>query len=537
MRLLTRGFAVWLAPPVALSYTISTSPPRAADTAAFNLQAQTLSVVKPADGADCTPSSIQVNGQPLSGRPSPEWILDEDRANVSVISSINNINHTLQLSSTSSCLPGALAGVSNSPLPLARVDGIQVTHVYIEAIDGNLSTSNSGFTVSFDRSSQQIIGYLTVPETSHGLDSERSDSSSTVTDDTDSEPNSAALDTDDESLKLQYLENELDALTAAVRKQKAVVEAARHADETATPAQSDKCLTGRIIQGARRLIKLASQRLSQNTKSPADTAVDPDCYYTHSPQSRMFAAMKEVKLCSNAAFGSQEAPPRPTPKTSSSYGGSSSSSYTSSGSGTDTLHSILAPIGVAAAFLCLSCFTVHLHRRCCNPRARAERAARREERRTQRQYARLARQHKWRTWWNQRIGRNNTGSSSDYEEKRFLIRAQEQRLEDAMQNEIRRIRVEHGDIDEEAADIQPESLPPYRSRAGSGRPPSYTSEPVQVVPGSTVVGHLVNDVTCGLEDGLARHPSPVSDITPDSSVANLSRRNSSMTLHSERSVI
>lgn len=77
---------------------------------------------------------------------------------------------------------------------------------------------------------------------------------------------------------------------------------------------------------------------------------------------------------------------------------------------------------------------------CASDRCRARRSASREERRTRRAYRRAARQHSWRKWWN-RYRRPNC--TSDYEEKRTLLLEQEGVLEDAMQQHIHHLVVEH----------------------------------------------------------------------------------------------
>ncbi|OAL21940.1 hypothetical protein AYO22_07537 [Fonsecaea multimorphosa] len=70
-----------------------------------------------------------------------------------------------------------------------------------------------------------------------------------------------------------------------------------------------------------------------------------------------------------------------------------------------------------------------------DPRRRAERAARWEERRTKRLYRKAACKHKWRTWWR---GFRNQGTN-DYEEKREMILEQEglEEEDNGLQKEIR----------------------------------------------------------------------------------------------------
>ncbi|KIW93541.1 uncharacterized protein Z519_06146 [Cladophialophora bantiana CBS 173.52] len=75
-----------------------------------------------------------------------------------------------------------------------------------------------------------------------------------------------------------------------------------------------------------------------------------------------------------------------------------------------------------------------------DPRRRAERAARWEERRTKRLYRKAACKHKWRTWW--KGFRFRSQGTNDYEEKREMILDREGILEedDGLQKEIRTLR-------------------------------------------------------------------------------------------------
>ncbi|KAK0644704.1 hypothetical protein DIS24_g8592 [Lasiodiplodia hormozganensis] len=100
--------------------------------------------------------------------------------------------------------------------------------------------------------------------------------------------------------------------------------------------------------------------------------------------------------------------------------------------------------GVLMAFASLTglaCIFSFIRRNCCTLRQRTERRATREERRTARQYRRLARRHAWKKWWNG--SEDDWDRRADYEEKRALILDQEDRLEEAMQEEIRNLRTAH----------------------------------------------------------------------------------------------
>ncbi|KAF1811537.1 hypothetical protein P152DRAFT_474694 [Eremomyces bilateralis CBS 781.70] len=103
------------------------------------------------------------------------------------------------------------------------------------------------------------------------------------------------------------------------------------------------------------------------------------------------------------------------------------------------LHILLSIVTLAFIFRLLrSC--------CCSPRQRAERAARREEARTAREYhsAALSQQpSKWRKCFSRRSSKNPAMDTMNYEEKTQLVRQQENVLEREMQNEIRGLQIAH----------------------------------------------------------------------------------------------
>ncbi|KIW08697.1 uncharacterized protein PV09_00644 [Verruconis gallopava] len=87
-------------------------------------------------------------------------------------------------------------------------------------------------------------------------------------------------------------------------------------------------------------------------------------------------------------------------------------------------------------------FLFSLLRRCCmSDRKRAERAAERERRATERLYKCAARKQSWRDWWTGRKRGKPGYRQGDYEEKRALILQQEHILEGAMQDEIQQLRI------------------------------------------------------------------------------------------------
>jgi len=138
----------------------------------------------------------------------------------------------------------------------------------------------------------------------------------------------------------------------------------------------------------------------------------------------------------------------------------------------------------------------------------------------------------------------------DYEEKRSLILAQENVLEGVMQQEITQLRLAHGIVEdivhaaEEgrlptideisrviAADRRSRrsSPPTYRSGASSTQPPSYhTDDEESFMPVVNEYEFKPSGEGCALSG---------TDITPESSVVNLSPRNSCETLRTLYSAV
>lgn len=181
------------------------------------------------------------------------------------------------------------------------------------------------------------------------------------------------------------------------------------------------------------------------------------------------------------------------------------------------LGAVLSAMAVAVAGFCV-CMRLR------NPRARAEFATWREERRTARRFRRAARRHAWREWFRQRFPARCT----DYDEKRRMILEQEDVLEHATGAEMMRLAVaaEEGRVPSR----QPSSVgrpPSYRSRASSeGAPPSYHRF---AAGGHAMVQRTGGSMLCG--SSIAGTDVP--ELTPDSSVRDLSPRQSFETLRTD----
>ncbi|KAL9600072.1 MAG: hypothetical protein Q9219_003442 [cf. Caloplaca sp. 3 TL-2023] len=176
--------------------------------------------------------------------------------------------------------------------------------------------------------------------------------------------------------------------------------------------------------------------------------------------------------------------------------------------------------------LILSSLIVWVILRLRDPRVRADRAARREERRNKRLYARAARQHKWKRWFCSWRHRNHRCTPvSTWDEKRARVVEQEEVLEEVMKSGIRRLRNAQrvgGSIN---AAEQGRSIYVYDSDDSRRRSretlPGYESEGTQPPSYETDVECEITGVADGFRCILADR-----DYSPDSSVISTSPRTS-----------
>ncbi|KAI4118941.1 MAG: hypothetical protein LQ345_001078 [Seirophora villosa] len=181
---------------------------------------------------------------------------------------------------------------------------------------------------------------------------------------------------------------------------------------------------------------------------------------------------------------------------------------------------------VFGLILVISSLIIWVVLRLRDPRLRADRAARREERRNKRLYRMAARQHQWKRWfcsWRHRDHRCTPVSTWD--EKQARVLEQEEVLEVVMRQDIRKLRrarrarnnisaAEQGqsiyicDSDDSRRRSR-ETLPGYDSE--STQPPSYEAD---------AIGRVTR-----VADGFRYSPGDRED-TPDSSVISTSPRTS-----------
>lgn len=462
---------------------------------------------------------------------------DEDWSAASAFA-VNTFHETagwrsLQVTATTICAPSArakrrLAASSASP---PSSDVLQVTSIRVTHINGEPVRSFAGFTISYDQSSRDIVSTDNVPESSllwpaHHLSPQLTSSS---------HPEHTQQLVSQEIQRLRDLEADLQSFSSVVEKQRVLVGDLTDNHFTGTKESLAKCerdlgcLVKTIAGKVKGCFHIIYLKYGPHKSTPAASS-GTDCVLPTTREDRIDALVNNRPIC--VAQAEPDGLHSPASAETISLPGSSRS-YWELPRSTGALQSLYALLVVIASFFCLTCVVTSLRRRCCSPRARAERAARREERLARRQYRDLARRKAWKDWWAARLRCNSHPASTDYEEKRALILQQESVLEAAMQREVRALANSHCVVsdmvaaaEEGRADInpQPESLPAYRSRAGSGRPPSYREIDPNLQPQmSQYSAYSSADSSIG------------SDVTPDSSIANLSPRNSSETLRTERS--
>ncbi|KAL8756949.1 MAG: hypothetical protein Q9184_004338 [Pyrenodesmia sp. 2 TL-2023] len=176
--------------------------------------------------------------------------------------------------------------------------------------------------------------------------------------------------------------------------------------------------------------------------------------------------------------------------------------------------------------LILSSVIIWITLRLRDPRLRADRAARREERRNKRLYRQAARQQKWKRWfcsWRHRD--HHCTPASTWDEKQARVLEHEKVLEEVMNEDIRKLTTAYRSRNNISAAEQGRGMYMYDSDS-SGRPsretlPGYESEGTQ--PPS-----YDRDVIGGVSraaDGFQYVPADQED-TPDSSVISTSPRTS-----------
>ncbi|KAL8714979.1 MAG: hypothetical protein Q9225_006464 [Loekoesia sp. 1 TL-2023] len=177
-------------------------------------------------------------------------------------------------------------------------------------------------------------------------------------------------------------------------------------------------------------------------------------------------------------------------------------------------------------FLILSSLIIWVFLRLRDPRLRADRAARQEERRNKRLYARAARHHKWKRWFcNWRHRNHRCTPVSTWDEKQARVLEQEEVLEEVMKEDVRRLRHANRVENNINAAEQGRSVYLYDSddtrRRSRETLPGYESEGTQPPSYDTDIDGEVMRVA----DGFRYIPAD-REYSPDSSVISTSPRTS-----------
>ncbi|KAI9657242.1 MAG: hypothetical protein M1831_004431 [Alyxoria varia] len=496
---------------------------------------------EPSEPVACGHSSILVNGYALEHQWSGSDLETTGSGKTLLIApeARTRDHHSLEVSSRAFCVPTSADAPSTSSSQNSEPNTIGVVHLQIEKLDDRPTDSGKGLTISFDQATGRIISGIASPSaTIDELSTQQPQSTPTSIDGEGSEQSDEpGTSLDNEIEELNSLEEDLKHLKKLVRQKKIHVN--RLAKDRFTGLKHEfqgceniKCVAQKIYQKAKSCLHTITLRFAPKGLSKS-LHLDRYCGKLHGVGKMENAT--DSKNHGTRYLGQARTGQKQFHSAQSGEAPQFQHHQLPLDEDEDQIHGFIAIFGILASIFCLSCVGVSIHRSCCNPRKRVERLARREERRTRRQYCLLAWRKKMKDQWDCLRGRKDA-AMGDYEEKRALILNQERILEDEMQEEISRLYPGQRRPDEAIAAEEgratsrrgSETLPEYRSRTNSGRPPSYREldETSVFTPNGTTTTTTTTTVV-----------TVDSDSTPDSSVANLSPRHSSETLRSERSLV
>jgi hypothetical protein len=503
----------------------------------------------------CGSSNITLNGVFLP----QEWIGDFASGSGSYTGpthlqqNANSLQRNLDLEWNSTCL------YDNE----TTNEAAQVLTLSIKAIDGKLLNTPSGFTVSFRQqtSPPSLLRLVPVPD-SFASDTDIAQSWReppthlrlvSVNDSTTVE---GAASTDqsleDDIRELRALQVELQQLQQAITQKKGRINSQLRKEVNSLTDEVNNChgltcIAKAVAHKAHGAWKIALVRFQPNSDQDMGRAEDVNVY----AQTKSFAAQKSggtIKIESSDLqpyeASSNELPPRPNKP----------SPY-------------IIALEVTLSLVCCGCLVAFIRHKCSSLRTRTDRAAAREERDTAAAYRRAARKHAWRNWWRGNW-RKDRERIEDYEEKRALIREQENVLEDAMQEEIRQLRAAHDVVNDLVRDAEegrvighspcnchrtshpyspsitstypPTSLPeiPSRPLSRTDSLPSYRSDPPSEPPNYDSEVDMAGIIANGFRQYTSSTRSAAtSHWTPDSSVVDVSPRPSAETLRYPQSIL
>lgn len=536
----------------------------------------------------CGSSNITINGVPLP----QEWEGDYASGSGSYqytgqanLQQNDQLPRDLALAWNSTCLHGN-----------AETDeAAQILTVNIKSIDGVPINTPSGFTISFKQNSfpPSLLRLETIPDLAPELSDIWRDPpanlrlvfGNTTASSTPSETVPTSLE--DEIRELKVLQAELAAIQQAVATKKQYINSqirkeAKCLTEELKQCDSVSCFFKTVAGKAHGAWRVVTLRLHSSEQS-TDMGRPEEAFASAHVGSQRYGSIN-VANSANVATSTTSAPAGPQ----SSRAAEPRPYEGSTGELPPRPQQRQAPyvvaLEIALGVLCCGCLVAIIRHKCSSLRTRTERAADYEERYNARAYKRAARRHAWRNWWRGNW-RKDASRIADYEEKRALIVSQESILEDAMQEEIRQLRVAHTVVNdiiraEEGRTTSPsypavaplplctcthrppftpgppsatstyppstipegpsrplsrtDSLPSYRSRAPS-EPPTYESD---AEPGSYVANGFVRYEMRGraYTASAGSQAGESGRWTPESSVVDVSPRPSAETLRHPMSV-
>ncbi|KAJ4406564.1 hypothetical protein N0V91_004506 [Didymella pomorum] len=517
----------------------------------------------------CGSSNITINGVPLP----QEW--EGDYASGSGSYQYTSLA-TLQQNEQLPQRDLALAWNSTCLHGNAETDeAAQILTVNIKSIDGIPINTPSGFTISFKQNASPptLLRLETIPDLAPELSDIWRDPPShlrLVFSNATAEPSKTDVSLEDEIRELRSLQAELAAIQQAVASKKQYINSqirkeAKCFTEELKHCDGISCILKTVADKAHGAWRLVYLRLHPDDQSK-DMGRPEEVYASAHVSSQRYGSINVADTDSKAEAEENSSEPRP-------YEGST-------GELPPRPQQRQAPyiiaLEIALGVLCCGCLVAVIRHKCSSLRTRTERAADYEERYNARIYKRAARRHAWRNWWRGNW-RKDAARIADYEEKRALIADQENVLENAMQEEIRQLRVAHNVVNdiiraEEGRTGTPnppnphctchrphfaqappsvtstyppstipeapsrplsrtDSLPSYRSRAPS-EPPTYDSE----LDSSFVANGLRYEPRARAYTSSSSQAGESGRWTPDSSVVDVSPRPSAETLRHPHSI-
>lgn len=398
-------------------------------------------------------------------------------------------------------------------------DALQITSIEVVSVEGRRLANRNGFTISYRQLDQHLVAVANTPDLN--ILQHSSQYKSHV-----ASPSLLASAEDDEA-RIKELEHEL-AVSAETlaQKQESLIQSDKADDDS--DCSGHVCVLNDMLQKVKVSLDTLAETLEHSCESVRSKLKSSLTGFasSHNTSDRQKPLHSDVEATATPhlpSFATAEIRPSEWSATVEAELSRAGISLDRVGTSRRTLQVVL---GSVLLTLCIAGAGFCVCMRFRNPRARAEHLARCEERRTARQFRRAARRHAWKAWWNRHFPARRM---TDYDEKRAMIVGQEAILENAMQAEIMELAMaaEEGRGGPSGCAASVGRPPSYRSRTSSpGPPPSYHRFAEN---GDVTIVNAGESTLCPSAAGTESVP----DLTPDSSVRDLSPRQSFETLRTE----